>query len=163
MGAWLKLFEDGTKEYGSDEKIVKNQASWSQGRLSDIKEVKLFNLRQEASLSVSKTSWHQFDRYQVGIVFGTQKSKITHRVVQAEIKQHHLGSYLVCFKSVGNIECAIVQDFKEAKKGYFDKLIMGYHIGKWITIILPEEDYPAITFSTKGKMNDSQRIPKQRN
>jgi len=99
MGAWLKIFKDGTKENGSDEKITKGKASWSRGQLDNIKEVKLFNIKQEASLSIPNTSWHQFDRYQVAVTTGKQKSEITHRVVQAEIKLHHINQFVVCFQT----------------------------------------------------------------
>ena len=163
MGAWLKLFKDGTKEYGSDENIIKRKASWSLGRLKDITEVRLFNLSKEAGLLVPETSWHQFDRYQVIITTGTQQSEITHRVVQAEIKPHHVGQLLVG-SPIGNC-CfwGVVQNVEDFKKNsFFQKTITKDHIGKWLTVILSEEDPPAIVFSTRGQMYDHQRISRQR-
>jgi len=159
MGAWLKLFTDNTKEHGSDKNIALGKASWTNGRLDNINEVRLFNHRQIASLSVPDTSWHQFDRF-IAIVFpGTRTSEVTHRVIQAEIKSHHVGLSLVSSRTGDHFFWAIVQDIQNAKEiSFFNKLITKEHIGKWLTVILPEKDYPAVTFSIKGKMHDNQYI-----
>jgi len=159
MGAWVKLFDDGTEEYGSDEKIAQRKASWTNGRHNGIKTVKLFNLQQIATLSVPNTSWHQFDRFIVTVAVGTQQPQVTHRVVQAEIKPHHIGQSLVCSRTGERFFWAVVQDMKDAEpNSFFYKQIAKNHIGKWLTVILPERDYPAVTFSTRGKMNDYQCI-----
>ena len=65
MEGWLKLFTDGTKEYGSDEAIAKHKASWTLGRLDRIKEVILSHNKKTCSLVVPNTSWYQFDRFSV--------------------------------------------------------------------------------------------------
>ena len=163
MGAWIKLFEDGTKEYGSDENIIKGKASWSKGQLDSIRRVTLLNSNNRASLSVPETSWHQFDRYQAVVAIGKQKSTITHRVVQAEITLDHVGQFLVCSSTEERFFRVDVQNLKDfGENDSLHKLITKDHIGKWLTIILPEKDNPTITFSIRGKMNDNQYISKQR-
>jgi hypothetical protein len=149
MCGWIKLFADGTTEIGTDRDIKAGKASWSMGRLKDIYEVRLLNLKQVASLSVQATAWHQFDRYSVVISPVVQPSQITHRVVQAEIQTHHIGCSIICNESGGGVFWAIVHD---AKKGFFCKNITKHHLGKWLTMILPERDYPAIIFAEKGRI-----------
>ncbi len=152
MGAWLKLFTDGTKERGSDGDITKRQASWSKGRLKDIQEVRLFNRSRACSLMVPETSWHQFDRFSVIVSEGTQQPTITHRVVQAEIKPEHVGLFLISSNSGQHFSWTVVRELKDADTNHFCKLLTEKHVGKWLTVVLPERDYPGITFSTKGKM-----------
>jgi len=156
VGAWLKLFNDGSHEHGSDQLIAAGKASWTNGRLSDIAEVRLTNLRQTVSLSVPDTSWHQFDRFIVELAHGTQRSQVTHRVVQAEIKASVLGQYVICSKSGSHFFWTLVGKAEATRtNSFFSKLITERHVGKWLTLVLPENDYPSITFSTRGKMNDN--------
>jgi hypothetical protein len=157
MAGWLKIFKDNTKEYGGDEDIAKGKASWSRGKLDNIAEVRISNNRQTASLSVQETSWHQFDRLMVGVSVGTQHPTVTHRVIQAEVKPHHVGKSLICSNTGGCFFWAVV-DEPNASSELFSKQITEAHVGKWITLILPERDYPSIAFSVRGKMNDNQRI-----
>jgi len=159
MGAWLKLFKDGTQEHGTDEKIARGDASWTRGRLKGIKEVRISNTKRVATLTVPETSWHQFDRFEVIVGTEIAKPNITHKVVQAEIRPHHTGQSLVCSLTGGQVSWAIIRDLKDVgEKSFFYKLITKNHIGKWLTVILPEKDYPAVIFSTRGKMNDNQYL-----
>jgi hypothetical protein len=160
MGAWLKLFTDGTLEHGSDELIAKREASWTRGRLDGIEKVRLFNRRRTCSLIVPNTNWHQFDRFSVIVSEGTQQPTITHRVVQAEIQSHHVGLYLVCSDSGANYAWTVVRELRDADRNRFHKKLTDKHVSQWLTVILPDRDYPGITFSTKGKMNDNQHISK---
>ena len=161
MGAWIKFFADNSLEHGRDKDISKGEASWTQGRLNDIIEVRLFNELLSCSLSALNTCWHQFDRFSVVVSEGTQQSIRTHRVVQAEIKPYHIGFLLMSSHTGGNYSWVIVQDLRHSKKAYsFCKLLTEKDVGKWLTLILPDKDYPRITFSTKGKMHDNKHIPK---
>lgn len=164
MGAWLKMFYDGSMERGSDEDIAKKLASWTWGRLDGIREVRLFNIKRTASLSVPSTSWHQFDRLTAIVAANTTViPEVTHRVVQAEIQPHHVGQTLVCSHSGINFFWAVVRRDEAIGDDNFRKLVTERHVGKWLTLILPEKDYPIVHFSTKGKMYDNQHIPRQRN
>jgi hypothetical protein len=158
LGAWLKLFSDGTKEWGSDEGIDRGLASWSKGRLNEIEEVRLFHAQYVCRLSVSDTSWHQFDRFIVPIAEGTQKPYRTHRAIQAEVRTHHLGQYLMCSHSGSYYFWAIVGE--EQEDCFFSKQITKHHVDRWITVVLPRGGLPFMNFSAKGKINDHQPISK---
>jgi hypothetical protein len=160
MTAWLKIFTDGAKEHGSDEDIAIGNASWTQGRLDNIKEVVLFHKLKVCSLSIPNTSWHQFDRFSVIVSEGTQQPTRTHRIVQAEIIPDHVGLYLVCSDSGGYYSWTVVRDLEDTDKNCFYKLLTDKHVGKWLTVILPDRDYPRVTFSAKGKMYDNKHISK---
>lgn len=156
MGAWLKLFTDGTKESGSDQEIKWGQASWSSGRLHDIQEVRLFAGRFVCCLTIPNTSWHQFDRFKVAVAEGMQSSFRTHRVIQAKICSHHIGQHIMCSNSGSYYFWAIVGDGRDC---FFIKQITEHHVDKWVTIVLPSGDFPYMNFSDKGKMiHDHQRI-----
>jgi hypothetical protein len=157
MIGWLKLFTDNTKEYGNDEAIEAGKASWSRGRLDDIQEVRLFNISRTGSLTVPDTMWHQFDRLIVPLVEGTHKPQRTHQVVQAKIYEHHIGMYLVCSCVGQRFFWAVVGD--KIEEAFFTKEITKHHLDKWLTVILPAKDYPAMSFSPKGKMrHDNKQI-----
>jgi hypothetical protein len=159
MGAWVKLFVDGSKEHGSDQEIAKGNASWSRGRLDGIREVRLFGKTQVCSLSVPNTLWHQFDRFIVVVSEGTPQPIKTHQVAQAEIKDIHVGLSLVGSNNGGCYFWTMVQDIRQSNKNSFlCKLIEEEDVGKWLTVVLPSRDYPRITFSTKGKINDNKYI-----
>lgn len=155
MDGWLKIFTDGSLERGSDCEIASGNASWSQGRLDNIQEVRLFDRNRVCSLSVPSTSWHQFDRFSVIVSEGTHIPTRTHRVVQAEIIEDHIGLYLVCSDSGGYYFWTVVRDLGDANIECFHKLLTKEHIGMWLTVILPEQDYPRITFAVRGKMHDT--------
>jgi hypothetical protein len=158
LGAWLKLFTDGTKESGSDQEIKWGQASWSNGRLDGIEEVRLFLGRFVCCLIVPDTTWHQFDRFIAAVAEGKQSPYRTHRVLQAKICAHHLGQYVMCSNSGGYYFWAIVGDKKDC---FFIKQITEHHIDRWVTIVLPSRGFPYMNFSDKGKMNnDHQYIPR---
>ena len=159
---WIKFFADSTLERGRDKDIDAGKASWSRGRLTDIIEVRSFMGQRVGSLKVPNTHWHQFDRFVVVIGDGNVTEPLkTHCVTQAEILPRHQGQSLVCSNSGGYFFWVVVQDLKKAGDDYkFSKLLTDRHVGKWLTLILPKEDYPTLTFSTKGKMYDNQPIPR---
>jgi hypothetical protein len=162
MGLWIKTFSDNTTELGSDKDIEAGLASWSKGRLSDIKEVQLSNDRVTCRLLAPNTNWHQFDRYAAQVVVGqtsTVKPVCLYRVIQAELQKHHLGNTLVCSRSGTRFYWAIVQECKVFDTPYFfSKSITQPFIGQWLTIVLPKEDYPYIRFSERGKINDNKHL-----
>ena len=159
MGSWLKLFADGTKEHGSDQEIARGNASWTLGRHEGIKEVRIFHKLQVCSLTVPNTSWHQFDRFSAIVSEGIAQSKRTHRVIQAEIRPHHVGLSLICSHTGGYYSWAIVQELNDSSKHqFFCKVLRKDHVGKWLTVVLPDGDYPGMTFSIKGKMYDNKHI-----
>jgi len=161
MGGWLKLFTDGSKELGNDEAIIKKMASWSLGRQDNIKEVRLFYNQRVCSLTVPNTSWYQFDRFSVLVAEGTPKSVRTHRVIQAQICSNHVGQSIICSRTGGHYSWTVIRDLlnTDADSSFcYHKLINRSHVEKWLTVVLPDKDYPGMTFTTKGKMYDNQYL-----
>lgn len=150
MGAWIKLFEDGTQEIGTDHQVEEKTASWSRGRTIGIKEVQLASRTVLASLSVPITSWHQFDHFVVEVSFDQKpKSNRVLRVVQAKILEHHVGMFIlkdwngkyVFWVSVDpNNKTEAIEITDDMK-------------GKWVTLVLPEHGFPYMNISEKGKFN----------
>ena len=156
MGMWLKIFTDGQPEYGTDEDIAKGKASWSRGRLDNIREVRIANQYMLCSLAVPKTSWHQFDRYLTAVMVGQEvKPTRIYQVIQAEIKPHHIGHSLISIRTGKAFHWAIVPELhKSLNAGIFDKIIIDTDVGKWITVVLPRNAYPSTRFSVRGKIDD---------
>lgn len=148
IGSWIKSFVDGSIETGSDRDIEEKKASWSKGRLDCIKEVLLIDGFLSCSLSLKNTSWYQFDRFIVPLEVGTNRPLRTHRVIQAEIKEHHVGKYLTIQQPCCSFFCFSLidtpTDFKIEQK----------HIGKWISIILKLRHGPSLKILDKGQLND---------
>lgn len=148
-GVWTKLFDDGSSETGTDFQITTGKASWTRGRLEGIKEVQLANEVLLASLSVPNSSWNQFDHFIVKVNKEQPIPIRLFRVVQAEVKEHHKGMFLlkkwngnyIFFVSVTPLE------------GVDSILITDLMVGKWITLILPERGLPSMNISERGKFN----------
>ena len=155
MGSWQKTFVDGTVEDGEDRRIAHGDASWSKGRLDDIVEVNLFEGTIFCSLAVPDTIWHQFDRFIVPASEGTHISVRIYIAVQAEIRDHHVGKYVVC-KHESHFLCAIVDSCTQPETEYsYNRQITKAHVGKWVTVVLPKEGSPFMRFSIRGKINDN--------
>ena len=151
MGAWIKLFDDGSRELGTDHQIECGLASWSRGRLDGILEVQLANRGILASLSVPKTNWHQFDHFIAQVQVGKVVPERLFRVVQAELKAEHKGMFLLrewngTFIYWISVEPSTKKDSVE---------ITEEMIGKWITLVLPEFGYPYMILAERGKFNDN--------
>lgn len=154
MGAWTKYFIDGTIEIGSDYNISRGLASWSKGRLDNIKMVDIYENDNAAGLSISDTNWHQLDRFvaavQPGPVFGTR----THRVVQAEIKHCHVGCTITHWRinkynmvKVGKTIGSLVDDYS------IPNVIPKSAIGKWLTVVVSADGSFSYGFAEKNKFN----------
>jgi hypothetical protein len=157
---WIKEFTDGTTERGSDVDIAAGKASWSKGRLGGIQSVKLLHDLWTVTLVVPETNWHQFDRFQVDLSqLGEQTPKRTHRAIQAEVQQHHVGQQLVCFDIGGCFVWAAIQEIQEAGVNQFmSEPIQSSHVGKWVTIVLSKRKHPHVGFLAKGRINDHKYI-----
>ena len=152
-GCWIKIFDDNTKEHGSDSDIQAGKASWSQGRLNNIKEVLLFDNGFMIELSIPNTDWYQFDRYLAAVAIGKNVPERTHRVIQAEIKKHHVGNLLVGSIKNHTLFCYLIN--KDDKKEYdFKVQIEEQHISKWISVVLSKHKrkMPIVLFGDKGKI-----------
>lgn len=145
MGAWVKFFEDGSHELGTDDQVNSGEASWSKGRLDSIKEVHLTNKVVLASLNVPDTIWHQFDRFSFS--FDTNTSSRLLRVVQAEIKEHHKDMFLLKEWAGKYLFWVSVEN----KNGIESIKITKDDIGKWITLVLPEDGHPYAVITSKGR------------
>jgi hypothetical protein len=158
MGRWIKFFTDGSLENGSDEKIREGKASWSKGRLTDIKEVSLLNLNYMGTLTVPDTEWHQFDRLMVPVSEGIHVPQYIYRVVQAEIQAQHIGMYINFFRESDEI----IYCCRLSHGCSYTNQILDSHVGKWISFVLPASNPPYVCVSsTKGSIsNDDWKISK---
>ena len=148
IGSWIKSFVDGSIETGTDGDIEENKASWSKGRLDGIKDVLLIDGFVSCSLSLDNTSWHQFDRFIVPLEIGTNRPIRTHRVIQAEIKPHHVGKYLNINKPCCSFFCCTLEDTVSEFQ------IKEKHVGKWLSVILQLRHGLSVNILNKGQIND---------
>jgi hypothetical protein len=153
MGAWVKVFKDGTSERGSDLDIINKKASWSKGRLKNIVSVSLFDKNKCCVLSVSETDWYQYDRY-MAMLGGTGENMATRvaRIVQARLQNKHLGKKIQIVKSIG----ITVVDLSDNIDSNF--VISKEHIGQWITIYLLVNGKSGVIISEKGAFNGDEQI-----
>jgi len=155
MGAWFKIFTDGSRESGTDGQIESGKASWSRGRLDSIDYVILINDVSSAILKAPDTEWHQFDRLIVGLGGQGQVTPTrVARVVQAKILPHHVGMSVVRHADTSHF------DFYELYHSNEGFLITKNYLGKWITIVVRKNSV-SINISDKGKMPDDDKILEQ--
>lgn len=157
MGAWVKIFTDGSRESGTDGQIEGGKASWSRGRLDSIDHVLLFDGFNSAILKVPNTDWHQFDRFIAELKgYGKIIPSRVARIIQAEIKPHHVGMSIQKYKNVVHLD---LYEVTNSKEGCF---IEENCIGKWITIVMKSgqilPDSVSVTLSSKGKMPNDNEI-----
>jgi len=147
MGAWVKYFQNGSSEIGSDLNIQAEKASWSNGKLKDIYKVQLSEGVRSVILKVCDTEWYQFDRF-ISFLENTNEIKPTRsaRVIQAKVQKSHKDQY-VTYSNQSACEWVIVQDDIE-ENGI---LIKQEHINQWITVVLFANGKIDICFSDKGK------------
>ena len=145
IGFWTKIFKDNTWESGSDIDIKAGVASWTKGKLDNIKIVILSNGLMRVHLDVpDESDWYQFDRFIVPVSEGTQQSIKTHRAIQAKILPSHIGS---CFYAEGfnyNYCFFVSADriYTDALTNYFSTEITSDMINKWFTVVLPWKKKP---------------------
>jgi len=157
MGAWLKLFEDGTSERGSDADISKGKSSWSQGCLNNIKSVQIFERRHCCVLNMPNTNWHQYDRYIAPLDnMGNNASVRIARVMQAEIKPEHIGKNVFVIKSIRTIIANLCSNVSE--NGI---LISQEHVGLWVTMYILINGQLGILISERGAFHGDKQIFKQ--
>jgi hypothetical protein len=161
MSSWIKYFNDGSEEKGSDEDIEKGLASWSRGRLEGIESVSLFKEGHKASIVIPNTEWHHFDRYVALLEYGANESARVARVIQAEIKEDHVGRRLLYSSRLQRKEAIDYYEEKIIMDCLFSNLSPGEqelvninkeHTGRWFTFIWNEEGPSKIGFSDKGRM-----------
>lgn len=156
MGTWIKIFKDGSVEHGSDKDILKRKASWSKGKLTDIESVKIFENNLCGSMIIPNTEWHQYDRYMASLLSfkdSNQQSCRTARVIQAKVKQEHVGKYInhkymsgMLFVNLGN------------KANNDNILITKNHIDLWITLYLLCNGQTGIVICEKGAFSGDNQI-----
>lgn len=151
MSGWVKHFTDETKEYGIDRYIAQGKASWTKGRLSDIKQVEIITLNNNSILSVPNTEWFQFDRFEITMDSYKPEPVRTHRAVQALLKSFH-GEMLLGYNKNARCHEWHIIDYKTAKLGsyQFVKHMRPHCVGKWITVVSPKNNVPYIKFGSKG-------------
>lgn len=154
MPAWEKVFVDKQTELGTDEDISKGLASWSNGRLDGIASCRLWGFMCVVELVLPDTEWHQFDKMFVPVYQGTMPPRRTHRVLQAQIKQDHVGKFLLITRTGHFNEQRRYQLVEEpaeaaANKEYVE--IEQEHVGKWVTLILDSKGHHFV-FTDKGRI-----------
>jgi hypothetical protein len=162
MGTWIKVFEDGSTERGSDSKIANKLASWSQGRLSNIVSVQITDRMIQAVISAPKTDWHHFDRYEALISGpGVADSKRVARVVQAEVKSSHVGMY-VCY-NINDLKYLWVDIVNSPLLGeptnpVETMIITEEDVGKWLSVCIGHGIGCKIFLGERGKFNGHKQI-----
>jgi len=157
MGIWIKFFEDRTRERGSDKDISNGQASWSKGKLDNIRCVQLFEKNLCCALTVPNTEWHQYDRYMasMGAVDCTIKQSFrSARVIQAKITPEHVGKSISCVSSTGVFLAELTCDAKDAT------LIKEENVGLWITLYILANGQAGMKFCEKGAFYGDKEILK---
>jgi len=154
MGVWIKLFNDGSSEHGSDSDIINKQASWSRGRLDGIESVQIFEGNVGVVLVVPNTEWYQYDRY-VALLDtpGVHVPTRVARVVQALIKPEHIGKR-VNFKQAIGLFYASLED-TPSEQGL---LVCKEHVGLWISIYVLINKQAGIQFCERGAFHGDQQI-----
>jgi hypothetical protein len=143
MGAWIKVFTDNSTEVGTDAQITHKQASWSQGKLTDIHHVQIYENRFGICCTLENTKWHQFDRF---ISFLDQLGPQCNRVfrcIQVQIQQNHVGQYII----VDRIQFVYFVTLGDNKT---DFVITDEHVGKWLTLKISHKGKFSIMVSEKG-------------
>jgi len=144
MGTWTKVFKDGSTEVGTDAQITNQKASWSRGRLDNIKSVEIYEKNFGISCTIDNTSWHQFDRF---ISFFNQTGPQCNRVfraIQAQIKQKHIGKYII----INRIQFVYFITINDTGPGF---MIANKHIDKWLTFAISHSGKFNMSISEKGK------------
>jgi hypothetical protein len=153
MGTWIKTFTDGSIECGSDRDIKKRKASWTQGRLTDIEAVKIFEKNLCGVLNIPNTEWHQYDRYMASILSPNPQSYRTARVIQAKITPEHIGKYINPIQLAG-----IVLVDLDDKPNNDNILITKDYVDSWITFYILCNGKTGIVICQKGAFNGDNQI-----
>jgi hypothetical protein len=154
MGAWIKVFEDGSIERGLDSDILNKKASWSKGSLSGIAKVQISEKMTEGLLSVPQTDWHHFDRYIADIsCVGKATSQRICRVIQAEIKPQHIGAYL-CYniKDQRFVWASVANSFSKQDAQNVIQITNDL-VGKWISLCVSSSGNNFVWIGERGKLN----------
>jgi putative ribosome biogenesis GTPase RsgA len=147
LGSWVKLFCDGTKEFGSDFLIRCKKASWSRGRLTDIQSVFVEEGGVASCLTVPNTEWHQFDRYLVILESsGKQRSTLFAKVIQAKVTEEHVGKYI----SSSKIDSVVYFSVEEKKSGI---MITSEDVDKWLTVAIKNKSIN-VFLGSKGQFDN---------
>ncbi len=145
MGSWVKHFNDGSTEIGSDRAISRGDASWSRGKLDDIAFVQLSSRLLTFLLEIPNTEWHQFDRYTVALDGVSESSRVA-RVLQAKVLNEHFNRYLLYNKNTYLVTLGLSDHPSEWQ-------VTKEHIGKWLTATIYSSGKISAGFSEKGKFN----------
>ncbi len=157
MGAWIKLFKDGSSEHGSDLNIKEGKASWSRGLLDNIKSVQLFDKTYCCVLDIPNTEWYQYDRYlaMLGNV-GKNMSSRTARIIQAKITPEHIYKTLCLTEFPGVLMATLCDD--KSKDGI---LVSQEHVNLWVTMYILVHGQIGITISKRGAFHGDEQVLKQ--
>jgi len=157
MGAWVKLFKDGSSEHGSDLDIKEGKASWSRGLLDNIVSVHLSDKMYCCALNVPNTEWYQYDRYMATLgAVGNNMSSRTARVIQAKVQPEHVGKKICLTIFPYTTIATFCNDI--LKDGI---LISQEHVGLWVTMYILTNNKIGITMSKKGAFHGDEQVLKQ--
>jgi hypothetical protein len=157
MGTWIKTFNDGSIECGSDRDIQNKKASWTRGRLTDIESVKILEKNLCGILTIPNTEWHQYDRYMASLMSvktpNESQSHRTARVVQAKITPEHVDRYIHCVHMAGIV---LVDLGNEPNNDNI--LITKDCVGLWITLYILCNGKIGIVICQKGAFNGDDQV-----
>ena len=155
MGAWIKFFADGSKETGTDAAIQDGSASWSRGKLDDIKSVSISDGLNFCTMEVPDTEWHQFDRMMASIAYGVNRPRRVWRAVQALVKPEHVGLSLYCKMNGAYASYVLIREsVADENRDDFVERITDARVGKWLTAVVSAGKRPYMGFSKRGKINE---------
>lgn len=106
MRGWIKYFTDGTKECGDDHLVQARLASWTKGRLENIKSVELWQDHQVISIVGPGTYW-QSDTFEARVLVneGRLIERTLYRKFEPKDTLMCIQSYKGCrFITVGGLE-----------------------------------------------------------
>lgn len=150
MDAWIKYFNDGSVEIGSDDLIKEKKASWTNGKLSNISKVSISGFSKNAILDIPNTEWFQFDKYLLHLE-DSSPFRIA-RIIQAQIKEPFINQYLCYNKNKSDLF------YLSNKRIKFSKKIEKDMLGKWISIVILDNKIDSFIVPNKGSLNAAKSI-----
>jgi hypothetical protein len=160
MGTWIKLFNDGLSEVGSDSDIDQNKASWSRGRLDNIYSVQITERILDGELRVPDTEWHQFDRFEVSVgTSGTTSGKRIARVIQAKIQDCHMGMFICYNIDNSKFLWASIESCLPKSEGTQRAIkITDAYLGQWLSLRISANRKSEIYIGERGKLNGNKQV-----
>jgi len=131
MDGWIKYFEDGTYESGSDKDVFEGTASWTKGQLHDIQSVAAHHGNRHICITGSGQFWQSND-YEIE-VFGKSPKVITRRIQ----RKLTAGDFAIAFYRTEHSLMLRVVDVNDSNSLVYADSNIGVRageIGSWLTL-----------------------------